>query len=279
MIEENWEKKEKIKNLFEKKYKKFEDGILNTLMKHKEILCERFWIRKKDVLSKFIFKELNADSLKGLREEITFENLFNDIDSVPSNVPSKKEIEDSIKKIIISETFYENFFRKMYDPLKTFFEKKQEEEKKKEGKKEVDKEGDKEKKEVKKNENKEKEKEKKMKILCEVGDLKLRIEKNEEKFYLDNFIVCLLTFKEDFIKIFEKDNKRWLKWLKRQYDIVINNSINKKPVFSEIFKEDGSFNGNLSYLDKYFCSMLCFLYEFLKADADDVFGEKFKNII
>ena len=279
MIEKNWEDEKKLKNLFEEKYKKFEDEILNTLMKHNEILCERFWLRKKVVLDDFIFKGLNEDSLKWLMGKITFENLFDGIDSVPNNVPSKKEIDDSIKKIIISETFYKGFFTEMHEPLKAFFKKKQEEEKKEEGKKEDKKEEEK-KEEEKTEENKKEEekKEKKMKTLCEVGDRKLRIEKNEKKIYLDNFIVCLLTFKEDFIKIFEKDNKRWLKWLKRQYDIAINNLINKKPVFSEIFKEDGSFNGNLSYLDKYFCSMFCLLYEFLKADADDVFGERFKAL-
>ena len=117
-----------------------------------------------------------------------------------------------------------------------------------------------------------------MKTLCEVGDLKLRIEKNEGNFYLDNFIVCLLTFKKDFIAIFEKNNKKWLKWLKGKYCIVKSESIDKKSVFSEICKEDGSFNGELSELDNYFCSMLCLLYEFLKADSDNVFGKKFKEL-
>ena len=278
MIEENWVKGKKYENLFEKKYKKFEEEILNTLMKHKEILCESFWKRRKDVLPVFLSDEPNEESLKGLRGKITFENLFYDICSIPSDVPSKNEIENSIKKIIISETFFKKFFMKMYEPLKAFSKKKQEEEKK-----EVDKKGDKEKKEKKeknkenKEENKEK-KEEKMKTLCEVGDLKLRIEKNEEKFYLDNFIVCLLTFKEDFITIFENNNKKWLKWLKEKYYIVKNNTINKKSVFSEIVKEGGSFNGNSSDFDKYFCSMLCLLYEFLKADSDDVFGKRFKEL-
>ena len=279
MIEENWVKGKKYENLFEKKYKKFEDEILNTLMKHKGILCERFWLRRNGVLNDFLSNKFNENYLSMFMEEFTFKNLFDVICSIPGNVPSKNEIENSIKKIIISETFYKNFFRKMYEPLNTFFEKKQEEEKKK-----VDKEGDKEKKEEKKEEEKEenkKEEEKKkkeIKTLCEVGDLKLRIEKNEEKIYLDNFIVCLLTFKEDFITIFENNNKKWLKWLKEKYYIVKNNPINKKSVFSEIVKEGGSFNGNSSDFDKYFCSMLCLLYEFLKADSDDVFGKRFKEL-
>ena len=277
-IEENWEKGKKIKNFFEEKYKKFEEEILNALMKHKEILCKSFWTRRKDVLPVFLSDEPNEKSWKKLMEGIAFEKLLGDICAISTDYPSKNEIFDSIKKIIISETFYKGFFTEMYEPLKAFFKKKQEEEKKEEGKKEDKKEEEKKEEEKKEEKKEEEKKEKKMKTLCEVGDLKLCIEKNEKKIYLDNFIVCLLTFKEDFIKIFEKDNKRWLKWLKRQYDIAINNSINKKPVFSEIFKKDGSFNGNLSYLDKYFCSMLCLLYEFLKADADDVFGEKFKKL-
>ena len=286
-IEENWEKGKKIKNFFEEKYKKFEEEILNTLMKHKEILCKSFWTRRKDVLPVFLSDEPNEKSWKKLMEEITFEKLLGDIYAISTDYPSKNEIFDSIKKIIISETFYKGFFTKMREPLNTFFKKKQEEEKKKEeekkeenkkgdkGKKEGDKEGDKE----KKGEEKEKEEtEKKMETLCEVGDLKLRIEKNEEKIYIDNFIVCLLTFKEDFIKIFEKGNKKWLKWLEEKYNTVKNKQIDKKSVFSEIFKENGSFNGNLSDLDMYFCSMFCLLYEFLKADSDNVFGEKFKEL-
>ena len=161
MIEKNWVEGEKYEKLFEKKYKKFEEEILNTLMKHEKILCERFWFRKNDVLNAFITNKFKEDYLSMLMENFTIKNLFEAICSIPGDVPSKNEIENNIKKIIISETFYKNFFMKMHEPLNTFFKKKQEEEKKK-----VDKEGDKEKKEEKKEEEKEenkKEEEKKKK--------------------------------------------------------------------------------------------------------------------
>jgi hypothetical protein len=119
-------------------------------------------------------------------KNITFGQLFDDIDSVPNNVPSKKEIDDSIKKIIISETFYKGFFTKMREPLNTFFKKKQEEgnkkeeeEKKEENKKEEEKKDEEKKEEEKKEEDKKEEDKKNVNEEIEKKDI---IEKeNKEK--------------------------------------------------------------------------------------------------
>ena len=58
----------------------------------------------------FLSNKFNENYLSMFMEEFTFKNLFDVICSIPGNVPSKNEIENSIKKIIISETFYKNFF-------------------------------------------------------------------------------------------------------------------------------------------------------------------------
>ena len=60
--------------------------------------------------------------------------------------------------------------------------------------------------------------------------------------------------------------------------MVKSQSIDKKSVFSEISGKNEDFNTNLSDFDKYFCSMLCLFYEFLKADSDDVFEKNFKEL-